>query len=54
MGMGYWSRVQHEILLIGVKGVIESPEPTVRGRSIIHIRNEEEFIIQENHKNFVI
>ena len=39
-GCGWWSRVQHEILLIGVKGKMSPPEPDERCRSIISIRSD--------------
>lgn len=34
LGMGYWSRVQHEILLVGTKGKMSPPEPEKRVRSV--------------------
>jgi len=34
MGMGYWFRSQHELLLVGVKGKFSPPEPQNRPRSI--------------------
>lgn len=37
MGMGYYFRIQHEILLIGTKGNIPAPEPSVRPRSVFSI-----------------
>lgn len=37
MGMGYYFRIQHEILLIGVKGSIPTPEPANRPRSLFSI-----------------
>jgi len=39
-GCGWWSRVQHEILLIGVKGKMSPPEPEERCRSIISIKSD--------------
>ena len=35
MGMGRWTRVQHEHLLIGTKGTFSPPDDDVRKRSII-------------------
>jgi N6-adenosine-specific RNA methylase IME4 len=35
MGMGYWSRVQHELLLIGTRGDVSPPETGDRRRSVI-------------------
>ena len=34
MGMGYWFRVQHEILMVGTKGDVSCPPATKRIRSI--------------------
>ena len=34
LGLGYWFRVQHEILLVGVKGDVRCPHQTKRIRSI--------------------
>jgi len=34
IGMGYWFRVQHELLLVGVKGKVHPPPPTERISSI--------------------
>lgn len=38
IGMGYWFRLQHELLLIGVKGKVSPPEPKKRIPSIIKSR----------------
>jgi len=35
MGMGYWFRIQHELLLVGVKGEFRAPETENRYPSII-------------------
>jgi N6-adenosine-specific RNA methylase IME4 len=35
LGMGFYSRVQHEILLVGTRGKIAAPEPSARRRSVI-------------------
>jgi N6-adenosine-specific RNA methylase IME4 len=35
IGMGYWFRVQHELLLVGVKGTFRAPEPEDRVSSVI-------------------
>lgn len=34
VGMGYWFRGQHELLLVGVKGKFSPPQPTQRVSSI--------------------
>lgn len=36
LGMGYWFRIQHEILLVGIKGKFFAPEPKHRFRSVYH------------------
>jgi len=38
MGLGYWFRIQHEILLVGVKGIMHPPKPQERINSIIKIK----------------
>jgi len=35
IGMGYWFRGQHELLLVGVKGKVSPPEESLRVSSII-------------------
>ena len=35
IGMGYWFRIQHELLLVGIKGQFKAPEPEDRFSSII-------------------
>lgn len=40
-GMGYWFRIQHELLLIGLKGEFRAPEPENRFDSIIRSPREE-------------
>lgn len=35
MGMGYWFRGQHELLLVGTKGKISPPEPCFRMPSVL-------------------
>ena len=37
-GMGYWFRIQHEILLVGVKGNFSPPSASMRVPSIIRVR----------------
>lgn len=37
MGCGYWARIQHELLLIGVKGKFSPPTPSLRARSVVRI-----------------
>jgi N6-adenosine-specific RNA methylase IME4 len=34
-GMGYWFRIQHELLLVGVRGNFRTPDPTNRFDSVI-------------------
>lgn len=34
LGIGYWARGQHELLLIGVKGKVKPPPPELRIRSV--------------------
>jgi N6-adenosine-specific RNA methylase IME4 len=41
LGMGYWFRIQHEILLVGIKGEFRAPEPEDRIPSIIRAAREE-------------
>jgi N6-adenosine-specific RNA methylase IME4 len=36
IGMGYWFRGQHELLLVGVKGKVSPPEPKCRYSSVIN------------------
>ncbi len=38
MGMGYWFRGQHELLLVGTKGSFSPPEPALRVSSVVRIR----------------
>jgi len=35
MGMGYWFRNQHELLLVGVKGKVHPPDSKMRIRSVL-------------------
>ena len=45
IGMGYWARNQHELLLIGTKGNFSPPEPENRISSVIHAdRTEQHFM----------
>ena len=37
IGMGYWFRGRHELLLVGVKGKFSPPAPPDRTPSVIHI-----------------
>ena len=39
-GMGYWFRIQHELLLLGVKGTFKTPEPENRFDSVIRSPRE--------------
>ena len=41
MGMGYWFRVQHELLLVGVKGEFKPPGESGRQRSVIREKRGE-------------
>ena len=38
MGLGYWARIQHEILMVGVKGKISPPIPSLRIPSVVRIK----------------
>lgn len=38
IGMGYWFRGQHELLLVGVKGKVSPPEPRLRISSVLKER----------------
>jgi len=40
IGMGYWFRGQHELLLVGTKGLFSPPEQTKRIASVIKSRRE--------------
>jgi len=35
IGMGYWFRGQHELLMVGVKGSFSPPKPSLRPSSVI-------------------
>jgi len=37
MGMGYWFRIQHEILLVGIRGVFSPPTTDNRVRSVFNL-----------------
>lgn len=41
IGMGYWARVQHELLLVGVKGSFSPPKESDRYPSVINAPTEE-------------
>jgi N6-adenosine-specific RNA methylase IME4/ParB-like chromosome segregation protein Spo0J len=41
MGVGHWARIEHEFLLIGVRGNMPPPPPPARPRSIIHAKRGE-------------
>lgn len=41
IGMGYWFRGRHEILLVGVKGKVSPPAPLARVPSVICARRSE-------------
>lgn len=40
LGMGYWFRGQHELLLVGVRGKCSPPEQGLRVSSVFSIRRE--------------
>lgn len=42
MGMGYYARQQHELLLIAMRGSLPVPEPEVRPPSVIRVRRDPE------------
>ncbi len=41
MGMGYWARGQHELLLVGVRGDFKPPEPANRVSSVFREKRGE-------------
>lgn len=41
IGMGYYFRIQHEILLIATRGSLPTPEPANRPRSVISIKKSD-------------
>lgn len=41
IGMGYWFRGQHELLLVGVKGKVSPPAETLRVSSVYHEKRTE-------------
>jgi N6-adenosine-specific RNA methylase IME4 len=41
IGMGYWFRNQHELLLVGVKGNFHPPDPEIRISSVIRQKRSE-------------
>jgi ParB/RepB/Spo0J family partition protein len=41
IGMGYWFRGRHELLLVGTKGDVSPPEPAVRQPSVFSVPREE-------------
>jgi N6-adenosine-specific RNA methylase IME4 len=41
IGMGYWFRGQHELLLVGTKGNFSPPDETMRVSSVIRSRRRE-------------
>lgn len=41
IGMGYWFRGQHEILLVGVKGKVSPPVAAVRVSSVLSFKRQE-------------
>lgn len=36
LGLGYWARIEHEILLIGTRGDVPCPAPGDNARSVLH------------------
>lgn len=38
LGMGYWWRGQHELLLVGTRGSFSPPQPSLRRGSVFRIR----------------
>lgn len=39
LGIGYWFRGQHELLLVGVRGKVSPPPPDLRIRSVIRVQS---------------
>lgn len=54
MGMGHWFRIQHEILLVGIKGSPKTPPPSKRISSILNCKrskhSEKPFVVRDTLK----
>ena len=53
IGMGYWWRSQHEILLVGTKGTISPPPDTFRESSIYREKRTKHSRKPEHYKAFI-
>lgn len=42
LGMGYWARQQHELLLIATRGAPPTPAPDARPASVVRVRRDNE------------
>jgi N6-adenosine-specific RNA methylase IME4 len=49
IGMGYYARQQHELLLIGTRGELPVPEPANRPASVIRIARDNEHSTKPDH-----
>jgi len=53
IGMGYWFRSQHELLLVGVKGKFSPPSPSERVSSIFHQKRGKHSVKPEEIQNLI-
>ncbi len=53
IGMGYWWRGQHEILLVGVKGKMSPPPQSYRESSVYREKRTKHSKKPEYYKNFI-
>ena len=53
IGMGYWWRGQHEILLVGVKGKMSPPNQSSRESSIYRERRSKHSRKPEHYREFI-
>ena len=49
MGMGYWFRINHELLLVGVKGKFSPPKPNERTESVFNIKRSNKHSRKPNY-----
>jgi N6-adenosine-specific RNA methylase IME4 len=54
IGMGYYARQQHELLLIGTRGELPVPEPANRPASVIRIARDNEHSTKPDHFHALI
>ena len=53
IGMGYWWRGQHEILLVGVKGKMSPPKQSVRESSVYRERRTKHSKKPQHYRDFI-